>query len=275
MKNHSIILVMALMAAANARAEMGAGTITTSTREIFGGMVYTVQGKVPLSGDTSTSALVVKPSSGDNGKRVVIGSEHFIVEDEAVKMTTRQKNRIARELEGLSPLYLGVDGELVGAIGVEDPLKAGVSDAVAELESLGISRVIMLTGDNENVAKAIAADVGIVGQLSGEECFHSRICRAGNAAEELNTGCSEGHLGTAADAAANQRVRIQCRQNTSQSAVAAAHGVHHFGSDDLTVHHIIDLKLLGMTEVLENVSVFISNCDSHIIISFRFFIGFV
>ena len=70
--NFSIMLLLALMAAANARGEMGAGTITSSTKELNGGMVYTVQGNVTLSGATSTSALTVKSNSGDNGKRVVI-----------------------------------------------------------------------------------------------------------------------------------------------------------------------------------------------------------
>ena len=83
------------------------------------------------------------------GRRVVIGSEHFVVEDEGVEITTAQHTRIERELEGLSPLYLGVDGKLVGVIGIEDPLKAGVAEAVTELKDLGFSRIIMLTGDQD------------------------------------------------------------------------------------------------------------------------------
>ncbi|MDO4538776.1 MAG: HAD-IC family P-type ATPase, partial [Coriobacteriales bacterium] len=62
-----------------------------------------------------------------DGKRVVIGSQHFVVEDENISISPRQMHRIEREFEGLSPLYLGVDGKLVGALGIEDPLKAGVA----------------------------------------------------------------------------------------------------------------------------------------------------
>lgn len=96
-----------------------------------------------------------------DGKRVVIGSQHFVVEDENISISPRQMNRIEKELEGLSPLYLGVDGRLVGALGIEDPLKAGVADAVDQLRSLGFERIIMLTGDNERTAARIAAEAGL------------------------------------------------------------------------------------------------------------------
>ncbi len=96
-----------------------------------------------------------------DGKRVVIGSQHFVVEDENISISPRQMHRIEREFEGLSPLYLGVDGKLVGALGIEDPLKAGVADAVDQLRSLGFERIIMLTGDNERTAARIAAEAGL------------------------------------------------------------------------------------------------------------------
>ena len=100
-------------------------------------------------------------ASSLDGKRVVIGSEHFVVEDEWVPISPEQAERVAREAEGLSPLYLAVDGELVGVIGIEDPLKEGVARAVAELRALGFERVVMLTGDNERTAARIAAEAGV------------------------------------------------------------------------------------------------------------------
>ncbi len=100
-------------------------------------------------------------ASSLDGKRVVIGSEHFVVGDEKVKITAAQKKRIAKETEGLSPLYLAVDGKLVGVIGVHDPIKPGVPEAVAELRRLGFKRVIMLTGDNERTAERVAAEAGV------------------------------------------------------------------------------------------------------------------
>ena len=95
------------------------------------------------------------------GKRAVIGSEHFIVEDEGIAISERQKARIAAGLDGLSPLYLAVDGKLVGAIGIDDPLKAGVAKAVQDLRKLGFERIIMLTGDNERTAARIADAAGV------------------------------------------------------------------------------------------------------------------
>ena len=100
-------------------------------------------------------------ASSLDGKRVVIGSEHFVVEDEGGPISAQQAERVARESEGLSPLYLAVDGELVGVIGIEDPLKEGVARAVAELRALGFERVVMLTGDNERTAARIAAEAGV------------------------------------------------------------------------------------------------------------------
>ena len=95
------------------------------------------------------------------GKRVVIGSEHFVAGDEGVAIDEAQRAHIEKETEGLSPLYLAVDGKLVGVIGVEDPLKPGAADAIAELKELGFTRVIMLTGDNERTASRIAAQAGV------------------------------------------------------------------------------------------------------------------
>ena len=100
-------------------------------------------------------------ASSLDGKRVVIGSEHFVVEDEHVEISEADRAQIAEATHGLSALYLAVDGQLVGALGIEDPLKAGVRQAVAELRELGFEHIMMLTGDNERAASRIAAEAGI------------------------------------------------------------------------------------------------------------------
>ena len=100
-------------------------------------------------------------ASSIDGKRCVIGSEHFVVEDEGVQITERQFERIAREANGLSPLYLAVDNTLVGVILVEDPIKQGVPEAVEELRALGFKRLIMLTGDHRKTAARVAAAAGV------------------------------------------------------------------------------------------------------------------
>lgn len=100
-------------------------------------------------------------ASALDGKRIVIGSRHFVMEDEHVKVAPETEARIDGDLEGLSPLYLAQDGKLVGVLGIEDPLKAGVPEAIAALRSQGIGHIIMLTGDNERTAARIAAEAGI------------------------------------------------------------------------------------------------------------------
>ncbi len=100
-------------------------------------------------------------ASSLEGKRVVIGSEHFVVEDEHVAVSEEQAAQVAAETEGLSSLYLAVDGVLVGVLAIADPIKTGVPEAIRELRHLGFEHIIMLTGDNEVAAKRIADAAGI------------------------------------------------------------------------------------------------------------------
>ena len=100
-------------------------------------------------------------ASSLDGKRCVIGSEHFVVEDEGVTIADDVRALIEEKLDGLSKLYLAVDGELKGAIGIQDPLKPGVPEALAQLRALGFEHIVMLTGDNANAAARIAGKAGI------------------------------------------------------------------------------------------------------------------
>lgn len=75
-------------------------------------------------------------ASSLDGERVVIGSRHFVVEDENVSITTEQEAAIEHDSEGLSSLYLAVGGEVVGVLFIADPLKSGVSQAVHRLRNL-------------------------------------------------------------------------------------------------------------------------------------------
>lgn len=100
-------------------------------------------------------------ASSLEGKRVVIGSKHFVFEDENAHLDSDAIARVEAEMEGLSPLYLAVDGEVVGVLGIEDPLKAGVKEAIAQLHELGFKHIVMLTGDSERTAARIAAEAGV------------------------------------------------------------------------------------------------------------------
>lgn len=100
-------------------------------------------------------------ASSLDGQRVVIGSRHFVVEDEGVELSEAHEASIAAETEGLSVLYLAVDGEVVGVLAIDDPLKSDVAEAVRELRDLGLGHVVMLTGDNEATAARVATAAGI------------------------------------------------------------------------------------------------------------------
>lgn len=100
-------------------------------------------------------------ASSIEGRRAIIGSSHFVFEDEGAQLDSDIKERIESQMQGLSPLYLAVDGTVVGVLGIEDPLKPGVREAIADLHALGVKHVVMLTGDSERTAERIAREAGV------------------------------------------------------------------------------------------------------------------
>jgi heavy metal translocating P-type ATPase len=98
-------------------------------------------------------------SSMVEGERVLIGSHHFIIEDE---QCTPPDERVFRHLpKEYSHLYLAIGGEVAAVICIEDPLRKEAADVIEKLHEYGISRVVMMTGDNERTAKAVAEKVGV------------------------------------------------------------------------------------------------------------------
>ena len=100
-------------------------------------------------------------ASSIEGRRAIIGSAHFVFEDEHAQLEAETKEQIESQMQGLSPLYLAVDGKVVGVLGIEDPLKSGVREAIADLHALGVKHVVMLTGDSERTAERIAREAGV------------------------------------------------------------------------------------------------------------------
>ena len=96
-----------------------------------------------------------------DGKRAVIGSKHFLFDDEKVKMTKTQEKKVEKEAKEHSVVYLAIDGKLEGLICIDDPVREEAKYVIEELRSLGIENVIMLTGDSESGAKAGAKALGI------------------------------------------------------------------------------------------------------------------
>ena len=98
-------------------------------------------------------------SSMVDGERVVIGSYHFVVEDEQCKIPDEH---IFRHLpKEYSHLYLAIGGEIAAVICIEDPLRDEAPEVIRLLHESGLSSIVMMTGDNERTAKAVAEKVGV------------------------------------------------------------------------------------------------------------------
>ena len=96
-----------------------------------------------------------------NGKRAVIGSYHFILEDEHCEVPANMHDIFENLPMEYSHLYLALEGKLAAVICIEDPLRKEAKKVVRDLKKAGLKKVVMMTGDSERTAKAIAAKVGV------------------------------------------------------------------------------------------------------------------
>ncbi len=95
------------------------------------------------------------------GRRVVIGSYHFVFDDEGCTVPEGEKEKFEALSPEYSQLYLAVDGTLAAVICVEDPLREEAREVVQALKEAGIRKVVIMTGDSERTAASIAARVGV------------------------------------------------------------------------------------------------------------------
>lgn len=100
-------------------------------------------------------------SSAVNNKKVIIGSYHFVFEDEGCSIPEGDEEKFHSLSPEYSHLYLCISGELAAVICIYDPLRSEAKDAIAALHKCGISKVVMMTGDNKKTAKAVAKIVGV------------------------------------------------------------------------------------------------------------------
>ena len=100
-------------------------------------------------------------SSTVEGRKVVIGSYHFVFEDEACRVPAGEEEKFAGLSDAYSHLYLAVSGVLRAVICIADPLRPDAAAAVAALHELGVRELVMMTGDNEKTAAAVAKRVGV------------------------------------------------------------------------------------------------------------------
>ena len=100
-------------------------------------------------------------SSKINDKKVVIGSYHFVFEDEKCAVPDGMMEAFDKLLSECSHLFMAIDHELAAVICIEDPLREEAAAVVRKLKETGISKVVMMTGDSDRTAKAIATRVGV------------------------------------------------------------------------------------------------------------------
>ena len=94
-------------------------------------------------------------------ERVIIGSNHFVFEDEKCVIPESEMDKFDSLPPEYSHLYLAIGGRLAAVICIEDPLRPESTQVIKELRKLGISKIVMMTGDSDRTAKAIAAKVGV------------------------------------------------------------------------------------------------------------------
>ena len=103
-----------------------------------------------------------------DGERAIIGSRHFVFEDEGVTIRPEDQARFDALDPGCSWLYLAIGGVLSAVIGILDPLRPEACEIVTLLHEAGIGKLVMLTGDSRNTAAALARELGL-------DDFHAEV----------------------------------------------------------------------------------------------------
>lgn len=100
-------------------------------------------------------------SSEVNGEKVVIGSYHFTFQDEGCVLPEGEQERFDALPDEYSHLYMAIGGVISAVICIDDPLRTEAADVIKQLKGLGISKVVMMTGDSERMARSVAARVQV------------------------------------------------------------------------------------------------------------------
>ena len=140
-----------------------------------------------------------------DGERVLIGSAHFIFEDEGCVIPEDEQERFDALPPEYSHLYLAVGGQLAAVICISDPLREEAKEALSALRTLGITSTVMLTGDSYRTAAAIAAQVGVddfrAGVLPADKAeYVARLRREGHTVLMVGDGINDSPALSEADA---------------------------------------------------------------------------
>lgn len=140
-----------------------------------------------------------------DGERVLIGSAHFIFEDEGCVIPEGEQDRFDALPPEYSHLYLAVGGQLAAVICISDPLREEAKEVLSALRALGIASTVMLTGDSYRTAAAIAAQVGVddfrAGVLPADKAeYVARLRREGHTVLMVGDGINDSPALSEADA---------------------------------------------------------------------------
>lgn len=174
-----------------------------------------------------------------NEKRVVIGSAHFVFEDENCVIPEGKQPLFDSLPKEYSHLYLAIEGKLSAVICIEDPLREEASAVVSSLKKAGLSKVVMMTGDSERTARAIAKRVGVdeyYAEVLPEDKanFVEREKQAGRKVIMIGDGINDSPALSAADVGIAISDGAEIAREIADITV---------GSDDL--YQIVTLKLLS------------------------------
>ena len=174
-----------------------------------------------------------------NEKRVVIGSAHFVFEDENCVIPEGKQSLFDSLPKEYSHLYLAIEGKLSAVICIEDPLREEASAVVSSLKKAGLSKVVMMTGDSERTARAIAKRVGVdeyYAEVLPEDKanFVEREKQAGRKVIMIGDGINDSPALSAADVGIAISDGAEIAREIADITV---------GSDDL--YQIVTLKLLS------------------------------
>jgi len=156
-------------------------------------------------------------SSIVDGQKVVLGSYHFVFEDERCRLAEGDQEKFDALPDEYSCLFLAESGILTAVLCIEDPLREEAAEALRMLKQMGITKTVMMTGDNERTARAVAAAVGVdeyhaevlpedkAGFIRGEHEAGHRVIMVGDGVND-SPALSEADVGIAiADGAAIAR----------------------------------------------------------------------
>ena len=140
-----------------------------------------------------------------DGERVLIGSAHFVFEDEGCVIPEGEQDRFDALPPEYSHLYLAVGGQLAAVICISDPLREEAKEVISALRALGITSTVMLTGDSYRTAAAIAAQVGVddfrAGVLPADKAeYVARLRREGHTVLMVGDGINDSPALSEADA---------------------------------------------------------------------------